>query len=77
MADDQKGVEAPKEKEAQDLPMTAEDFQNELDNLVKRAKAAGVRPLRLMTGYLGKQSMGIIDSFLAHLEADNGKEKKK
>lgn len=75
MADDQKDVEAPKEKEAQDLPMTQETFQAALDDLFKRAKTAGVRPIQVMAQTYVKKAMGVIDGLLTALE--DGKEKKK
>lgn len=80
MADDQNEPgksEAPKEKEAQDLPLTSQDFIAALDKLVERAKAAGVRPLQVMAATYAKKSMDILDSFLGALEEGDGKKKRK
>mgnify|MGYP001611640106 FL=1 len=70
-------TEAPTEKPAQALPMTVEDFQGELDDIVHRAKAAGLRPLRLMARYIGRQGLNAFDSILAGLEDGSVTGKKK
>ena len=76
MADKDKDLEAPKEEEARDLAMTAQEFQDALDALFKRAKAAGVRPLKVMAQSYVKQGMGAIESLLAALEEGPNKVKK-
>lgn len=76
MADDEKDLEAPQE-EAQGPPLTSQEFVAAMDNLFKRAKAAGVRPLQVMAETYVKKGMGVIDGLLAALEDGNGKGKKR
>ena len=70
MADEPVKTETSKESEA---PLTSAEFMASFDALVKRAKAAGVRPLEVMATTYLKQGMGLLDGMLAALE--EGKEK--
>ena len=74
MADEPVKVETPKEPEA---PLTSQEFMASFDALVKRAKAAGVRPLEVMATTYLKQGMGLLDGMLAALEEGKDKETKK
>ena len=49
-------------------PMTSEDFTKALDELVVRARAAGIKPLQIMAAAYIKQGTSILDSLLAALE---------
>ena len=76
MADKDKDLEAPKQEEARDLAMTAQEFQDALDALFKRAKAAGVRPLKEMAQSYAKKGLGAIEGLLAAMEEGPNKAKK-
>lgn len=49
-------------------PMSAEEFTVALDQLVQRAKVAGVRPLQVMVRSYLKQGVAVIDGVLGSLE---------
>ena len=67
-----------KPKEDQVLPLTSEEFADALENLIKRARAAGMRPLQIMAATYMKQSIAMVDGLLAALEGgDKEKGKKK
>ena len=74
MANEPVKVETSKEPEA---PLTSQEFMASFDALVKRAKAAGVRPLEVMATTYLKQGMGLLDGMLAALEEGKDKETKK
>ena len=76
MADEQKDLEAPKKKDA-DIPITAQEFQDALDTLFERAKAAGLRPIQVMGRTYARKGLEVFDRMLAALEGDDEKEKKK
>ena len=79
MADEQSKLEAPKEKEKEELflPLTSKEFTEALDKLVAQARVAGLRPLQIMAATYVRQSMGLIDGFLAALDGDKVEKDKK
>ena len=76
MADEQKDLEAPKKKDA-DIPITAQEFQDALDTLFERAKAAGIQPIKELASTYAKRGLAMFDKMMAALEGDDEKEKKK
>ena len=76
MEDEQKGLEAPENKGA-GPPMTGQEFQDALDTLFERAKAAGVKPIQEMARAYARKGLEIFDKMMAALEDDTEAEKKK
>ena len=76
MEDEQKGVEPPKNKDV-GLPLTPEEFQNALDTLFERAKAAGVQPIKEMAMTYARRGLAMFDKMMAALENDDDEKKKK
>lgn len=74
MPEEQQVAIEPKEKPAPATPQTAEEFMQEIDALVARARSAGLHPIRLIVKYVGRQGMSMLDLALATLE-DGGKKK--
>ena len=68
---------AEKDKEPQAEPLTAEEFREAFDRLVKRARAAGVRPLEVLAKTYLQQGVAMLDSMLAPLEKGTKKAVKK
>ena len=71
---DEKDPTAPEEKNGQ--PLTTESFPDELDALLKRAKAAGVRPLQVMVSTYTKKARIALEGFLESLENAETEKKK-
>jgi len=67
-AGEQSTVPASPAPEQPVAPMSAEEFTVALDQLVQRAKAAGVRPLQVMVRSYLKQGVAVIDGVLGSLE---------
>jgi len=67
-AGEQSTVPASPAPEQPAAPMSAEEFTVALDQLVQRAKAAGVRPLQVMVRSYLKQGVAVIDGVLGSLE---------
>lgn len=77
MAEDKNEPEAPKEPEPLDLPQTREEFMEEVDKAVKRAKKAGLRPFQEMLKTYGGRLLGAVDVLLGGLDDGDGKKKGK
>jgi hypothetical protein len=61
-------VRATAAVEVLDLPMTKDEFTASLDQLVERARSAGIRPLQIMAATYVKQGMSMIDGLLGAFE---------
>ena len=57
-------------------PLTSEEFAKALDQLVTRARAAGIRPLQVMAATYLKQGMDMLDGVLGALEGSSQKKEK-
>jgi len=75
--------EVPKEVEQvsgqaieQDAPLSKEVFVAQVQQLVERARAAGLHPLQAMAKTYVKQGMSIIEGLLSSLENANSPKKK-
>ena len=58
-------------------PLTSEEFAKALDQLVTRARAAGIRPLQVMAATYVKQGMDMLDGVLGALEGGKSPKKEK
>ena len=76
MEDEQKGLEAPKNKDA-GPPMTGQEFRDALDALFERAKAAGVKPIQEMARAYARKGLEVFDRMMVALEDDTEGKKKK
>mgnify|MGYP001561616970 CR=1 FL=1 len=65
------------ENEAQDAPLTQEEFAAELQRLNERARAAGLKPVQAMAHTYLRQGMVMLEGFLASLEINDSSKKKK
>ena len=68
-------VEEPVVEEPRAL--TADEFSTALNTLTGRAKAAGLRPLRMMASAYIQQGLSMIDGLLGAFEEDDDEKKKK
>jgi hypothetical protein len=67
--------EESEEPSKDELPFTAEEFVDSLAELKDRARAAGLRPVRMMlTSYLN-QGLSMVDGLLESLEGSKKKGK--
>lgn len=58
-------------------PMSSAEFSATLDQLMTRAKAAGVRPLQVMATSYAKQGLAMLDGLLASLDQGTSADAKK
>ena len=71
------GVAVPKVTEPAETPaplMTYEEFSEELEKLIARATAAGLRPAKVLVATYAKRGMSVLEDFLIGL--DNNPQKK-
>ena len=65
------------ENEAQETPLTQEEYAAQLQRLNERVRAAGLKPLETMVQSYGRRFMAGLESFVAALEGDDSSKKKK
>ena len=61
----------------QEAPLTKEEFAAQMQQLTKRARAAGLNPIQTLAHTYTKQFMAIVEGLLASLENANSAKKKK
>ena len=64
------------ENEAQDAPLTQEEYAAQLQQLTDRARAAGLQPLQILAHTYIRQGMTMLESFMASLESNDSPKKK-
>ena len=72
--------ESPKEQDVpkeQDMHLTKEMFITQLQQLIERAKAAGLHPIQTMAKAYVKQGTTILEGLLSSLENENTSKKKR
>ena len=67
---------APK-PEIEATPMTVAEFAEKVEELIVTAKAAGVRPFKVLAGSFLKQGFDMLDGLLGGLSGDNQKKRPK
>ena len=65
------------EEPAQDAPLTQEQFAAQMQQLAKRARAAGLKPLQTLAQTYAKRGMAILEGLLDSLESGDSSKKKK
>ena len=72
--------DVPKEQDAskeQDMLLTKEMFVTQIRQIIERARAAGLSPIRMMAKAYVKQGTTILEGLLSSLENENTSKKKK
>ncbi len=59
----------------QDAPLTQEEFEAQMQQLTERARADGLKPIKVMAKTYVKQGISILEGFLDSLEAGSSKKK--
>lgn len=62
---------------AQDAPLTQEEYAAQLQRLIERGKAAGLKPAQTMIRTYARKVMSIFESALDALESDDSPKGKK
>ncbi len=60
-----------------DDPLTQEEYATQIQRLTERARAAGLKPVQIMTRTYAKLVMDGLESLVASLEGDSSPKKKK
>ena len=76
MSPDKHPTIAENEAQTEDAPLTKEMFSANLQQLIERARAAGLNPIQTMAKTYVKQGMAILEGLLASLESDDNSKKK-